>query len=135
MRLRRQIKIELGLNLIHLAPMLSVFFLMLIFLMLSSILTTPSGINVKLPKTLTSDTIQDKNIIIRITSEDIIYLANTIMTTKDLKRTLQKSGVNNQPVLIMADRRSSMGRIVDVWDICRDVGIERINIATTKEGL
>jgi len=35
--------------------------------------------------------------------------------------------------MIKADRRSSMGRIVDIWDLCRQLGIEKINIATTRE--
>jgi len=37
------------------------------------------------------------------------------------------------PVLIKADRRASVGRIVDVWNLCRALGLERVNIATNQE--
>jgi biopolymer transport protein ExbD len=135
MRFKRHLKLEQGLERINLAPMVDCVFLLLIFFLLSSSFTFQSGINVKLPRAVTSDTIQDENVTITITSEDVIFLVNSVVTTSELKKELSKEGMKKHPVLIKADRRSSMGRIVDVWDVCRDVGIERINIATTKDNL
>ena len=106
---------------------------MLIFFILSSSLASQSGINVKLPKAITSDTIKEENLTITVTSENVIYLDNKIITFKELRRELGKNVKKNRPVLIKADRRSSLGRIVDVWDLCRELGIERINIAADQE--
>ena len=36
-------------------------------------------------------------------------------------------------VLIKSDRRASLGRVVEVWDLCRDMGISQVNIATNQE--
>ena len=44
-----------------------------------------------------------------------------------------KSAGKDIPVMIKADRRASMGRIVDIWDLCRELNIERINIATNHD--
>jgi len=101
--------------------------------MLSSSFTFQSGISVKLPKAVTSDVIKEENIIITITSENIIYLDDKIVTVKELKGKLKKPSTQKRPLLIKADRRASVGRIVDVWDLCRNLGIERINIATTQK--
>lgn len=133
MRFKRHIKIEQGLEQINMAPLIDIILLLLIFFMLSSSFTFQSGINVKLPKAVTSDAIQDENITVTITSEDVIYLANSVITISELKAELSKPENRRRPVMIKADRRSSMGRIVDVWDVCREMGIERINIATTKK--
>jgi len=114
------------------APLIDVIFQLLIFFMLSSSFTFQSGITVKLPKAVTSDVIKEENVIITITSEDIIYLNNQIITIKELKRELSKSAGEKRPILIKSDRRASVGRIVDVWDICRNLGIEKINIATNQ---
>ncbi|MCK5580369.1 MAG: biopolymer transporter ExbD [Candidatus Omnitrophica bacterium] len=52
---------------------------------------------------------------------------------KELASKLKEPAKRKRPILIKADRRASMGRIVDVWDLCRKIGIERINIATNKD--
>ncbi|MCA9406044.1 MAG: biopolymer transporter ExbD [Candidatus Omnitrophica bacterium] len=132
MKFKRHTKLEYGLKQIDIAPLIDVIFQLLIFFMLSSSFTFQSGINVKLPKAITSDVVKEENYIVTITSENVLYLNDKVLTLKELKETLEKT--NRQfPLLIKADRRASMGRIVDVWDLCRNLGIERINIATNQE--
>ncbi len=114
-------------------PLIDIVLMLLIFFILSSSLTTQSAINVKLPKAITSDVIKEENLNITISSENVIYLNNKIVTIKELSQELEKPNNKKRPILIKADRRSSVGRIVDVWDLCRDLGIERINIATDQE--
>ena len=133
MKFKRHIKIEYGLEQINLAPLIDIIFLLLIFFMLSTSFTFQSGIHVKLPKAVTSDTIKQENLIIVITNENVIYLNNKIVTLEELQDALLKSKSSKRPILIKSDRRASMGRIVDVWDLCRKLGIERINIATNRE--
>lgn len=133
MKFKRHTKLEHGLQQINIAPLVDVIFQLLVFFMLSSSFTFQSGINVRLPKAVTSDIIKEDNLIITITSENIIYLNSKISTLKELKNELGKIKGKNNPILIKADRRSSVGRIVDVWDLCRNLGIERINIATNQD--
>ena len=133
MRFKRHTKLEHGLEQIDIAPLIDVIFLLFIFFMLSSSFTFQSGINVKLPKAVTSDIIKQENVIITITSENVIYLNGAVTTLKELGTLLGKSQIHERPILIKADRRASVGRIVDVWDLCRNLGIERINIATNQD--
>lgn len=132
MKFKRHTKLEHGLEQIDIAPLIDVIFLLLIFFMLSSSFTSQSGINVKLPKAVTSDVIREENFIVTITSENVTYLNGTVITLKELRQQLSQPGSKDRPLLIKADRRASVGRIVDVWDLCRDLGIERINIATNQ---
>lgn len=134
MRFKHHIKSsKAGIEEINVAPLIDVIFQLLIFFMLSSSFTFQSGIHVKLPKAVTSDILQEENLIISITSEDVIYLNNTVYTTRELDKEIRQAVKNNRPILIKADRRASMGRIVDIWDLCRKMGAERINIATNKD--
>ena len=133
MKFKRHNKLEHGLKQIDIAPLIDVIFQLLIFFMLSSSFTFQSGINVKLPKAVTSDVITEENIIVTITGENVIYLNSTVSTLKELKKDLKALSSKNLPLLIKADRRASVGRIVDVWDLCRHLGIERINIATNEK--
>ena len=133
MKFKRYTKLEHGLEQIDIAPLVDVIFQLLIFFMLSSSFTFQSGINVKLPKAVTSDVIKEENLIVTITSENVIYLNGAITTLKELKQQLGRPDGKDRPLLIKADRRASVGRIVDVWDLCRTLGIEKINIATDQE--
>ena len=118
---------------INLTPLIDVIFQLLIFFMLSSNFTQPTAINVRLPKAVTSDIVRDENLMIVVTSENIIYLNEKVITLDELKDVLSKGAGAKRPVLIKADRRASVGRIVDVWDLGRSLGIERINVATDQE--
>lgn len=133
MKFKRHTKIDHGFERINIAPLIDVIFQLLIFFMLSSSFTFQSGITVKLPKTITSDVVQEENYVITITSENIIYFNSQVITLKELESLLSKTSKKQTPILIKADRRASVGRIVDVWDLCRALGIERINIATNQK--
>lgn len=95
--------------------------------------TQPSAIHVKLPKAVTSDIVNDKNFTIVVTSENMIYFNDRVTTLEELKTWLGRSYDKKRPVLIKADRRASVGRIVDIWNLGRSAGIERINVATAQE--
>ena len=132
MKFKRHNKLEYGLRQINIVPMVDCLFLLLIFFMLTSSFTFQSGINVKLPRVVTSDVIRDQNVVVTITSENVIYLNGTVITLKELNRRLQDPHYKTKPLLIRSDRRASVGRVVDVWDLCRNLGIERIHIATNQ---
>lgn len=133
MRFKRKAIPGFGLELFNIISLTNVIFLVLIIFMFSSSLTVQDGINVKLPRTVTSDIIKEENIIITVSSENIIYLNNRIVTIPELTGELRHLTNRSRPILIKADRRSSLGRVIDVWNLCRNLGIERINIATNQD--
>jgi biopolymer transport protein ExbD len=118
---------------IIIAPFINVIFLLLIFFLMFTLMSSQAGINVKLPKAITSDILQEDNDIISITSEDIIYIDNNVVTVPELEKMLSQPAMKNHYILVKADRRASMGRIVDIWNLCRKLNIERVNIATSME--
>ena len=133
MRFKRRIKLEHGLEQIDIAPLIDIIFQLLIFFMLTSSFVFQSGIKVKLPKAITSEFVKEESLTIIITSEDILYVNRELTTVKELQRELAKPQYKSRPILIKADRRASVGRIVDIWDLCRELGIERVNIATDQD--
>ena len=66
MKFKRYTKVLTSLEQINLTPLIDVVLLMLIFFILSSSLASQSGINVKLPKAITSDTIKEENLTITV---------------------------------------------------------------------
>jgi biopolymer transport protein ExbD len=131
MHFKRRYKFQGGLEQIDIVPFMNIVFLIVLFFVVTTLLASESGIHVRLPKAVTSDVLREGNIVIAITSENVIYLNGHITTIKELTESLQ-SLPKDRSILIKADRRSSVGRIVDVWNLSRSLGIEQVNIATNQ---
>lgn len=131
MKFKRHVELEKGQ--LDIAPLIDIVFQLLIFFMLTSSFIFQPGIKVNLPKAVTSEVIHEKNLIILITASNYIYLNDRIITMSELASRLRIAAKENKPLLIKADRRASLGKVVEVWDLCRDEGISQINIATSQE--
>ncbi|MDP8297442.1 MAG: biopolymer transporter ExbD [Candidatus Orphnella occulta] len=132
MRLKRHLKLERTLRTIDIAPLIDVVFLLLIFFMLTSSFIFQPGIKVNLPRAITSEMLSEENAVISITAENLIYYRQKLVTIKELSSLLKGIASARLPVLIKSDRKASLGRIVVVWDICRQEGVQQVNIATTQ---
>ncbi len=131
MKLQSSLKTSSNLFPITFAPLLNLFCLLFMFMVVAPYLTFPNAIGIKLPKAITSDVVPDNSTIITVNSEDIIFSRGKVLSEIELKKLLQVSKIKNGSVLIKADGRSSLARVIDIWNICRDLGLEKINIATT----
>ena len=131
MRFRRSAKLVKGQ--IDMAPLIDMVFQLLIFFMLTSSFIVQPGIRVNLPKAVTSEAIHEKSMVILVTNSDLVYLNERPITTKELDARLRIAAKEKKPLLIKADSRASMGKIVEIWDMCRDAGISQINIATSQD--
>ncbi|MFH1459293.1 MAG: biopolymer transporter ExbD [Candidatus Omnitrophota bacterium] len=135
MRFRKHLEIEKGQKEINITPLVDMVFLLLIFFMLTSSFIVLPGIKINLPKAVTSEVIKDKNIIVTLSRDNIIYLNEKPITAEELTSYLKEivDSQKQRPLLIKADKDTQLGSVVRVWDICRKVGISQINIATLQE--
>jgi len=133
MRFKRHMELEHGLKQIDIAPLIDMVFQLLIFFMLTSSFVMQPGIKVNLPKAVTSEIVKYENIEVVVSGENVIYLNGKVLTMQELDNLLKTVAKRQQPILIKADRRASLGRVVEIWDMCRDLGIQQINIATSQE--
>lgn len=133
MRFRRHMKLEHGLKQIDIAPLIDIVFQLLIFFMLTSSFVMQPGIKVNLPKAVTSEVVKFENVELLVSGENVTYFNGKVTTTQELKNILKQVAKRNQSVLIKADQRASLGRVVEIWDLARDQGISQVNIATNQE--
>jgi biopolymer transport protein ExbD len=131
MQFKRHLHLEKGQ--LNITPLIDVVFQLLIFFMLTSTFISQPGIKINLPKAVTSEVISEKIIVVTITKDNVIYLDSEPCTLEKLKNRLESAAKEQWPLLIKADRSSALGKIVEVWDLCRDMGISQINVATTQE--
>lgn len=133
MRFKGRMELEHGLRQIDIAPLIDIVFQLLIFFMLTSTFVMQPGIKISLPKAVTSEVIRFENIEILVTSESVTYLNGKVVTMQELNKLFKQAVKKNQTILIKADKRASLGKVVEIWDLARDSGITQINIATNQE--
>jgi len=133
MRFKGRLELEHGLKQIDIAPLIDIVFQLLIFFMLTSSFVVQPGIKVKLPKAVTSEAVKFENVEVIVSGENIVYLNGKVVTTKELKKMLKQIAQKGQAILIKSDRRAALGRVVEIWDMCREAGIKQLNIATNQK--
>ena len=130
MRFKRRLKIEKGL--VDMTPLINVFFLLFVFFMFTSSFIFQPGISVNLPKAVTSEVVQEESVVIIITKDDLVYLNDREITEDELKSKLKIIAKEKASLLIKADSRATLGKIVAIWDTCRKEGVSQVNIATGR---
>lgn len=128
MRFKRHIELEKGQ--LDIAPLIDVVFLLLIFFMLTSTFISQQGIRVNLPHAVSSKPLSQEDLVIFITDKDELIINDRRVSPKELDSKIKTAAVDKNHILIKADKKASLGKVVEIWDLCRDAGIANINIAT-----
>ena len=117
---------------LEITPLVDVVFLLLIFFLLTATFVRNPNIPIRLPQASVNQvTPQKRDIMVGITTEGEIRYESKTITINGLRREMQKihTDAPETMVLIQADRQSRHGRVVEVMDLAKQVGFERIGIA------
>lgn len=120
---------EAGLDI---TPLIDVVFLLLIFFLLSSSFIMQPGIKVTLPEATTDDIKTKKDAFVTITRDGSYFLNEQAISLAVLpdKLRVMVAGEVDQLLIVKADREVTHGRVVEVMDIAKRAGIDRLAIAT-----
>lgn len=130
MKFKRRVRIEKGM--VDLTPLVNVFFLLFIFFLFTSSFIFQPGIRVSLPKAITSDVIQEEGVVFTVTGADKVFLGDREVTRDEIASKLRLMAKEKSSLLLRADKGASLGRVVELWDMCRSAGVTQVNIATVK---
>jgi biopolymer transport protein ExbD len=95
-----------------------------------------SRIMIKLPQADIKTPIEEKEpIVININSRNEVFLGNKQKTLRDLKKELQSIIAFNKmrPVIVRADKDVVFNRVVQVLDVAKNAGVERLGIAIEEK--
>ncbi len=129
MRLKTENKL---LTIFSFSSLTDIVFLLLIFFLLSSSFVIQPGIKVQLPKSVTKETEDRREIVITLTERGTVFLNNEQVTVEVLGTRLATllRDAKDKAVVINADRAVSLQSAVQVMDVAKAVGATRFLIAT-----
>ncbi len=117
------------------ASLTDIVMLLVIFFLLSSSYIVQPGIKVELPDSETAQVVDEKNIVIAVTREGVVWVQNERTTVARLAASLRPQIIHgsSQTIVIKADKQVSLETAVHVIDQVKAAGGERFLIATVKE--
>jgi biopolymer transport protein ExbD len=124
-------KSELG-TVLDLTPLIDMVFLMLIFFLLTATYVRNPNIPIRLPQASVNQVQpQKQELMVGITPQGEIRYEGKAVNLAQLRREMSKvhTTAPETMVLIQADRESRHGRVVEVMDLAKQIGFERIGIA------
>ena len=120
---------------LDLTPLIDVVLMLVIFFMLTTTFVLSPGVQVDLPQGSSLQQPRESDAIITITKDGAVYFQDAQVSLETLQAVLQRAKAQ-QPrlrVVMKADTLVQHGRVVEVMDMAKLVGIERLAIATAPK--
>jgi biopolymer transport protein ExbD len=133
MRFKGRVEFRNGFTQIDIAPFIDVLFLLSIFFLLTSSFLQQAGIVIRLPKSVTSEAVQQESVQISLSAENRLFYNAAPIDASGLKALLELIAKAKKALLIKADTGSSFGKIAEVWELARRSGIAQVAIATNSQ--
>lgn len=117
------------------APLASLFFLLLLFLLFHTYLVPPPGVRVELPVVSTPNLPATANPWLAVTVDQVgrLYFESQVVTEEELARRLAtRVRERQEPVslLVQADRRVPQEVVLRLHAVAREAGLREVVVAT-----
>jgi biopolymer transport protein ExbD len=116
---------------VNLTPMLDVVFIMLIFFIVTASFVKEAGIDISRPPAATAERKERGNILVAITENDQIWIDRRQVDPRALRANIERLHAENPQgsVVILADKQSKNGLLVQVMDAARLAGVKNVSLA------
>jgi biopolymer transport protein ExbD len=120
---------------INMAPMIDMTFLLLIFFIVTTSFVKETGLEVHRPSAKTSESKDKSPILVGISREGSIYMDNRPIDIRSVRAQVERSLADtpDNGVIVVADKESYTGTVVEVIDQCRLAGAKGVSIAAKRE--
>jgi len=121
---------------INMGPLIDMVFLLLIFFVVTTSFVKESGIDVQRSTAATAETKERGNIMVGLSPEGDVYFEGKKVDVRSLRALIERSLAEDpeSAVVIVADKASETGDVVQVMDQCRLAGAKEVSLAAKREG-
>ena len=120
---------------IDMGPLMDIVFILLIFFVVTSSFTRETGVDVTKPQAQSASQLEKENLLIAITREGTIHINERQVDLASLQDILKQSLAKtpDREAVIIADKDSETGVLVQVIDACNLSGVKKVSIAAQAE--
>lgn len=120
---------------LDMTPLIDVVLMLVIFFMLTTTFVLAPGIKVDLPKGSSLQRARETDQVVVVTKQGDIFYRDQRVDLATLQAALRQSQQERPDlrVVIKADKNALHGRVVDIMDMAKTMGIERLAIATSPK--
>ena len=120
---------------IPITNLVDVLFLLIVFFMMSTVLSFDRGLGVKLPETQVAGRISNKGVSILVNREGRVFVDGAEVPLERLGETVKsRQKLNGTNVLLKSDRETRYQAIADVMDKLIEVGISDLSLPVVEKG-
>ena len=121
---------------VDISPLIDVVFILLIFFMVTTTFVKDSAVDLERPSASSGQTASTKALRVVLDQAGSIFVSDTPikpwMVQSRVRDFLRDSGEG--AVLVVADRRASVDKLIEVVDQCRLAGATDVGVITDAEG-
>jgi biopolymer transport protein ExbD len=121
---------------VNMSPLIDMVFLLLIFFVVTTSFVKESGIEVQRSTAATAEVKEKASVMIGVNDEGEVYMAGKRVDVRSVRGLVERSLAEDPEagVVIVADKGSETGVIVQVMDQCRLAGAVSVSLAAKREG-
>ncbi len=120
---------------IPITNLVDVLFLLIVFFMLSTVLSFDRGIGVKLPETQTAGRISNRGVSVLVGRDGVVFVDGTQVPLERLGAVVaEKRKTTGGNVILKSDRETKYQAIADVMDRLLEVGVDDLSLPVVERG-
>ena len=120
---------------VNMGPLLDMVFILLIFFVITTNFNRETGVDVTKPSASSAAALGQKTILVGISREGTLHIHGRQVTPEALAGILSRE-IQQRPdasVVIVGDEGSTLGRSVQVMDICTAAGVAKVSVSAEKK--
>lgn len=121
----------------HLIPLINIVFLLLIFFMLAGSFVRPDPFAVAPPQALSSASAQASQLVVLLAADGRLAIGEQEVDQQELRRLIgeQLSAQPDLQVQLKADSQLAAQLLIEIMDLLRATGVEKIMLLTALEDM
>jgi len=118
---------------LNIAPLIDMVFILLIFFLVTTSFTKETGVDISRPAASTAVSKTKATILIGVTKDNTIHIDRHQVDIRAVRANVERALAENPDgsVVIVADKESLTGLVINVMDSCKKAGAQNVSIAAS----
>ncbi len=119
---------------LNIAPLIDMVFILLIFFLVTTSFLKETGVDISRPTAATAVSKTTTTILIGVTKDNTIHIDRRKVDIRAVRANVERSLAENPDgnVIIVADKQSLTGLVINVMDACKLAGAQNVSIAANQ---